>query len=282
MSISGGFEKSIDRAELIGCTCIQIFTKSNRQWYAKNLNKEEIALFKKKLDASTIIKVVAHASYLINIGSPDKNTNQQSIDALSLELQRCQALGIPSLIIHPGAYLGSSLEACLELIAENLNTILDKNQGETSILLENTAGQGTTVGYTFEQLATIYGHIKQKKRIGFCFDTCHAFVAGYDFRTKKTYTNLWSHVDEIIGIKNIKAIHMNDSKKNLGSKVDRHEHIGKGQLGLEAFQLLLNDENLFDIPKILETPKDDSLSGYANNMETLRKLLIPKTQSILS
>ena len=282
MSIAGGIYKSVERGESIGCTCIQIFTKSNRQWYAKPLTKEDIDEFKLTLKNSDIIQdIVAHSSYLINIGSPNKTINKKSVESLSLELQRCEALGIPYLIFHPGAHLTSSIEKCLELIAKNINTIIDQNPGKTMLLLENTAGQGTNVGYTFEQLATIYKKVRKKSRVGFCLDTCHAFVAGYDFTTEKTYNAMWKEFAKVIGLKKLKVIHINDSKKGLGAHTDRHEDIGKGKIGLEGFRLLFNDKRFFDTPKILETPKDKDLKQDKMNMETIYKLLSPATKKTL-
>lgn len=282
MSIAGGLEKSILRAESIDCTCMQIFTKSNRQWRARPLNKEEINLFKQTAQQSPLIKaIVAHTSYLINIASPQKDIEKKSVTALTEELKRCEALAIPYLVLHPGAYLSGTLEEGIEQIADNLNTILQKVPGKTTILLENTAGQGTMIGATFEQLAAIYQKVKKKSRIGFCIDTCHTFVAGYDFRTKKTYEKLCQTLDAVLGLKNIKAIHLNDSKKPLGSRVDRHEAIGKGLIGLNGFRLLFNDERFFDIPKILETPKED-LADDQKNMATIKKLISPATRRKLT
>jgi deoxyribonuclease IV len=284
MSIAGGFRLAIKRAESIHATCLQIFTKSNKQWSAKDLTYNEIEQFKQSVRSSTIIQdVIAHASYLINLGSPDKSIEQKSVHALAVELLRCQALGIPYLVIHPGAHLNSSVKECLDQISDNINIILEENPGDTSILLENTAGQGTTICYTFEHLAIIYNNIFQKERVGFCFDTCHAFAAGYDFSTPKTYQDMWRLFDKKLGLNNLKVIHVNDSKRELGSNIDRHEHIGKGKIGLSAFKLLFNDKNFFGIPKILETPrKDDSLLGYAHDMETIYGLLNPGTKKVLN
>jgi deoxyribonuclease IV len=284
MSIAGGLYKSIERGESIGCTCIQIFTKNNRQWFAIPLKEEEIAAFKKAVKNSTLIQqVVAHTSYLINIGSPNSVISKKSVESLSLELHRCEQLEIPYLVFHPGAHLKASIEDCLKLIAKNMNTVLEQNPGKTMLLIENTAGQGSNVGYTFEQLTTIYKNIRNKKRVGFCLDTCHVFTAGYDFRTKETYDELWKQFDQIIGLNKLKVMHINDSKKELGSQIDRHENIGKGAIGLEGFRLLFNDERFFDIPKILETPKDDNhLKEDKMNMETIYSLLSPATKKILT
>ncbi len=281
ISIAGGIHLAIERGESIGCTAIQIFTKSNRQWSAKKITDKEIELFKDAIKKSSIQSVITHATYLINIGSPNKATSEKSITALRKELERCDQLGIPYLILHPGSHLGTGEEECLQRISDNLNDIFDQTPGKTKILLETMAGQGSNVCYQFEHIAHIYSTSSFKKRLGVCFDTCHAFVAGYDFRTKKTYENMWKTFDKIIGIKQLKAIHINDSKKELGSRVDRHEDIGKGKLGLEPFKLLFNDERFFDIPKILETPKGD-LKDDLRNMRTIKKLVSSKNRRTLS
>ena len=281
ISIAGGIHLAIERGESIGCTAIQIFTKSNRQWSAKKITDKEIELFKDAIKKSSIQSVITHATYLINIGSPNKTTSEKSITALHKELERCDQLGIPYLILHPGSHLGTGEEECLQRISDNLNDIFDQTPGKTKILLETMAGQGSNVCYQFEHIAHIYSTSSFKKRLGVCFDTCHAFVAGYDFRTKKTYENMWKTFDKIIGLKQLKAIHINDSKKELGSRVDRHEDIGKGKLGLEPFKLLFNDERFFDIPKILETPKDD-LKDDLRNMHTIKKLISSKNRRTLS
>lgn len=259
MSISGGMENAITAGESIDCTCIQIFTHSNRQWQVKSIKKEEAQKFKELQKKSNIRTVVVHASYLINIGSPNKETLEKSKRALLMELEHCEQLDIPYLIMHPGAATGSSEEDCLNQISEQLSEILEISENKkTIILLENTAGQGSNVGYKFEHLAQIINKNKHKKRLGICFDTCHAFTSGYDFRTEEEYKSMWKDFDKTIGFENLKVIHMNDSKSKLGSSIDRHENIGEGQLGLEAFRLIMNDEKLLDIPKILETPKGDN------------------------
>ena len=283
MSIAGGYEQAIIRAEVIGCTALQIFTKSNRQWAAKPLTAEQAQLFKKTLqESSTIKSTMVHASYLINLGSTDKAIAQKSVAGLIEELRRCQALEIPFLVLHPGAYAHSTLIESMSLISQNLNYIFEHDAGTTMILLENSAGQGSSVGSTFEELRTIYDGVENKKRIGFCFDTCHGFAAGYDFRTPTTYEALWKHFDDILGLKNLKAFHFNDSSKDLNCHVDRHAHIGKGKIGLEAFSLLMNDHRFFSIPKILETPKvTENLEQDFVNLTTLKNLLSKETKELL-
>lgn len=279
MSIAGEISRSIERGESIGCTAIQIFTKSNRQWYAKPLNPTDIESFKQAWKNSSIQSVIAHASYLLNIGSPNPEAEKKSLEALEIEFQRCADLDIPYLVIHPGSHTNSDEQECLARISKNIDKLLDKIPDGT-ILLETMAGQGSQVGYTFEQLATIIKHSEHKRRIGICFDTCHAFVAGYDFRTEKTYNLMWEQFDKIIGINKLKAIHVNDSLKDLGSRVDRHADIGKGKIGLKGFELLFNDPNFFDIPKILETPKSE-LSEDRKNMDVLEGLLSEKARKLL-
>lgn len=280
ISISGGLEKAFERAESIGCTVMQIFTKSNRQWHAKKIDGKEANLFCAADKNSTIAITITHATYLINIGSPDHETRTKSINGLIDELERCDVLEIPYLVLHPGSFTSSSIETCLSNIVESLDTVFTQTNTKATILLEIMAGQGSTTCYTFEQLAYILKNNSHKKRLGICFDTCHAFAAGYDFRTHATYEAMWQSFDAIIGLEFLKAIHLNDSKKELGSKVDRHEEIGQGQLGLEAFRLIMNDQRLFDVPKVLETPYDD-LSDYAKNMEILKGLISKETKNKL-
>lgn len=281
MSIAGEMEKAIERGESIGCTAIQIFTKSNRQWHAKKITHEESAAFKHAASQSSIKKIIAHASYLINIGSPTQSVSKRSTQALIDEIARCKQLDIPLLVIHPGSSLEGDPQTCLEAIVRNLDEALDQTTGcHVSIALETMAGQGSSACHTFEQLAYIYQNSSFKHRLKICFDTCHAFAAGYDLRTKEAYHATWKRFDEILGIDLLGAIHLNDSKKPLGSRVDRHEDIGKGQLGLEAFELIMNDKRFFDIPKILETPKD-SLADDERNMHTLKNLISLATKKLL-
>jgi deoxyribonuclease IV len=282
MSVAGGIHLALERGESIGCTAIQIFTKSNRQWHAKALSNEEIIAFKDAWKQSSVHSIITHATYLINIGSPDKEIEKKSVDALSMELERSASLGIPYFVLHPGSRINSDEKACIEQISSNLNKVLKKNP-DISILLETMAGQGTNVGYTFEHLAEIIKQSDFKRQLGVCFDTCHAFAAGYDFRTEKTYKDMWEQFDKVIGLDKLKALHINDSKAAIGSRVDRHTDIGKGKIGLKAFELLLNDPQFFDIPKILETPKDgkDALADDKRNLETIIGLLSKKTKALL-
>jgi deoxyribonuclease IV len=280
MSVAGGFDQAVLAGESINCTTIQIFTKSNRQWKGKPITEHEITQFQQALKNSSIDPVVAHSSYLINIGSPNNEITEKSIIAVLDELQRCALLQIPFLVLHPGSRINQSIDQCLETIIKNLDIILSQDKGITTILLEIMAGQGSTVCYNFEQLAHIIKTIRHKKRIGVCFDTCHAWAAGYDFSNKEKYELMWQQFDTIIGLDKLKIIHMNDSKSGCGSFVDRHETIGKGSIGFEAFSLIMNDERFFDVPKILETPKE-SLEDDVRNMNALKATLTAATRKKL-
>jgi len=280
VSVAQGLEKAFLRGESIGCTAIQIFTKSNRQWLSKPITENEARLFRERFTQSKIKSIVAHASYLINIGSGDIELNKKSFHALLDEVNRCKQLNINSLILHPGSSQKLTEKECLDLIADNLNEIFSITDDTTKILLENTAGMGTSVGHKFEQLAYILNRVKSKERIGICFDTCHAFAAGYDFRSEDSYEKMWKEFDTIIGIPMLKAFHLNDSKKNCGSKVDRHTHIGKGEMGLNPFRFILNDERFLEIPKILETPID-KLEDFIPDLITLVNLISPKNKKLI-
>lgn len=280
MSIAGGISQAIERGESIGCTAIQVFTKSNRQWEAKPLTTDDIAAFKSAWHNSTIRSVVTHATYLINIGSPNQEVEKKSMEALAVDLNRSAALNIPYLILHPGSHTNTDEQSCIQRISDNLNILLEKNPTMT-ILLETMAGQGSSVGYTFEHLAEVIKHSRFKSQIGVCFDTCHAFAAGYDFRTEKSYTDMWDQFDTVVGLNKLKVFHLNDSKTDIGSRVDRHTHIGKGKIGLNAFEMLVNDPRFFDIPKILETPKAD-LREDKENIETIMNLLSKETRKKLN
>lgn len=283
MSIAGGLDQAIERGASIGCTTIQIFTKSNRQWHARALDSQEIDAFKAARQRTGIHPIVAHATYLINIASADAKTEHASVQALQKELARCQELEIPYLVLHPGSYVKGDPQEGIERIIKNLNAIFEAVPGKTMILLETMAGQGSSLGSSFKEFAQMRAGIQHKQRVGVCMDTCHVFAAGYDLRSAKEYENFWKDFDAKIGIEHVKAIHVNDSKKELGSNVDRHEHIGKGKLGLEPFRLLFNDTRFFDVPKILETPKEPEghLAEDKMNMETIYSLLTAKTKKLL-
>jgi deoxyribonuclease IV len=277
MSIEGGLHKAIERGIEVGCTTLQLFTKSNRQWHSKSLEKEAIELFKKTVQASSINPIVAHASYLINLASPNAATRKKSITALKKELDACDQLNIPYLVLHPGSHVNQTRERGLELINEGLNQAFKEAPGETIIALETMAGQGSSLGSSFQELATIYEKSDYKEQLGICVDTCHIFSAGYDFTEKKAYEAMWSEFDKIIGLKHLKVIHINDSKKELGSYVDRHETIGNGKIGKQAFALLFNDARFFNIPKILETPKA-TIADDIYNIGVIKSLLTQETK----
>jgi deoxyribonuclease-4 len=280
VSISGGLHKAFPIALEIGNTAIQIFTKNASQWKAKPLQDKEIERFVTDWQASGITSVVAHDSYLINLGTPDPELLQKSQDALLLEVQRCEQLGIPYLVMHPGAHVGSGEEAGLQRVAESFDRIHAQTPGyKTRILVETTAGQGSNLGYRFEHLSQIFEMVKDSARLGICFDTCHAFAAGYELRTAAGYQATFATFDQIIGLARLKVIHLNDSVKGLGSRVDRHADIGTGTIGLEGFRLLMNDPRFEAIPKILETPKGkDPIAADKKNLQVLQNLLtaVPK------
>ena len=276
MSISGGVELSPLRGRDVGCACIQIFTKSNMQWAARPLGEKEIAAFKLNCAQTGIGPVVAHDSYLINLGAADTAPlAKKSFDSFLLELERCRALGLPAIIAHPGSHTGAGEAAGLRRIRSAVDELLERTTGSpVHILLETTAGQGSNLGYRFEQLAEMMEGVKQKSRVGVCLDTCHVFAAGYDIRTEDGYGRTMEEFDKVIGLKKLQAFHINDSKGELGSKLDRHEHIGHGCLGKEPFRLLLRDERFAAIPKVLETPKgkQGKLEWDVINLKTLREL----------
>jgi deoxyribonuclease-4 len=273
VSISGGFDQAILRGEKIGANCIQIFTKSNRQWKSKKISNEDVAKFITQQKNSNIQIVAAHASYLINLGSSTSSVVEKSINALVDELQRCDMLQIPFLILHPGTMHDKDEKKSLQFIAQNINTVLQKAKPKhVMLLLETMAGQGSTAGSKFEQLATIISHITQKKHVGVCVDTCHIFASGYIFDTPATYKKLWHDFDATIGLKKLKLFHINDSKKDVGSRVDRHEHVGQGMIKPAAFKLLMQDLKFKKIPKILETPKGtDEVNNDIKNIKTLQR-----------
>jgi len=273
MSIAGGFEKSIERGESVGCTAIQIFTKNNRAYFGKKIEQEAIDTFKQAVKESSIKSIMVHSSYLINIAASNPETERKSVDALVHELERCEQLDIPYLVLHPGSHTGAGEEKGLEKIAKNLDRVLKKVSGDTIILLENMAGQGTNLGYTLEQIRTIYDMSKEHERLGVCLDTCHAFAAGYNIATKEGYEALMSEFEKVIGWRKLKAVHLNDSKMECGAKKDRHQNLGKGKIPLETFKWIMNDPHLKKIPKILETPSGDDISIYAKEIKKLRSFL---------
>lgn len=273
MSIAGGMHRALERGTRIGCNAVQLFVKNTNQWRTRKLPREEISFFKKEKAVFAPNFVLAHASYLINLASPNAKLLERSLNGLLEEMERANALGIPYIVIHPGSHRGSGEEQGLRRIARNLDELLSmRKTGGLQILLETTAGQGDTIGHTFEQLARIIDAVRANDRLGVCFDTCHAFAAGYDLRTKRAYEATLKTFNRVIGIERIKAFHLNDSVRALGSRVDRHTHIGTGALGLKAFSLLVNDARFFDRPMILETPKGSDDANDIRNLAVLRGL----------
>jgi deoxyribonuclease-4 len=283
MSIAGGLPRAVDRAYASRCEALQIFTKSAGQWRARPLPPEEIALFRERVAETGIRPVVAHNSYLINVATAQPELRAQSIAGLREELDRAEALGLDGLIMHPGSYTSGTESDGLRLIAEALARLLDERPDmKLKILLEHTAGQGTNLGHRFEHLAEIIHRLDRTPQVGVCIDTCHLLAAGYDICTAEGYHRTFTDFDRTVGIGRIRAFHLNDSKKPCGSRVDRHEHIGKGCLGLEPFRLLLNDPRFADHPMLLETPKLETpesrrrgdVDPYdARNLRVLRKLI---------
>lgn len=275
ISSAGQLHLAFQRGELIDCSVMQIFIKSSRTWNASDLDEKEIELFKSASKKSSIKTVVVHAGYLINIASPKTDVAKKSVSSLISELKRCEELEIPYLVLHPGSHLKSGIESGIEQIISNLETALGSIPGKTMILIENMAGQGTNLGYEFEQLKQIFDGCKSefKKRLGVCFDTCHAFAAGYDISTPESYKKTISLLDKVIGLEHVKAIHLNDSYGAIGSKIDRHAPLGQGKIPIETFGWIMNDKKLWDIPKILETPSDSDMKLWAKEIKLLRNMI---------
>ncbi len=255
VSASGGVFNAPKNAESIGAKAFALFTKNQRQWKAKPYEQETIDKFKERLEVLGILPkhILPHDSYLINLGHPEEEKRQKSLEAFIDEVTRCEQLGLDRLNFHPGSHLKKiSEEECLDRIAESMNETLQKTQG-VSLVIENTAGQGSNLGYKFEHLAYLIDKSIDQSRVGVCIDTCHMFTAGYDIRTKEAYEQTWHSFDEIVGFEYLKGMHINDSKPDLGSRVDRHHSLGKGKIGLDAFRFIMNDPRMDDIPLILET-----------------------------
>ena len=274
MSASGGVDKAIARGEAIPVESLQLFAKNERQWIARPLDPDVVQRFHDEVVRTGITKLVVHDSYLINLASPKPDILEKSIPAFTDELQRCDLLGIPYLVTHPGAHTGSGVDAGIARFAQSLNEIFEAMpESKTLTLLETTAGQGTTLGRTFEEIAAIIDLVEDKARVGVCMDTCHIFAAGYDYRTPKQYAGTMTQFDSLIGLERLKVIHLNDSKNPLGSNKDRHDHIGAGEIGLEGFRQFVNDPRLNGLPGILETEKDDAGENDRRNIATLRSLV---------
>jgi len=275
VSIAGGISRAPARGAEIGGSAIQIFTKNQVQWKTAPLQPDEIQKFKAACAENQIGSVCVHDSYLINLGSSDPELLARSRQAFIEEILRTAALEIPFLIFHPGAYKSGNAAACLRTIAESLAFCLDAaGTCPVELLLETTSGQGTNVGYRFEELAEIIDRVGTGAPVGVCLDTCHIFAAGYDIRDAQSYAQTLDDFDMVIGLEKLKVIHLNDSRKPLGSRVDRHENIGQGEIGLEAFRWLMNDPRLANVPKILETPGGDA--WFRQNIELLKNIVTEK------
>lgn len=275
MPIAGGVGEGLRRGQEVGCQCIQIFTKSARQWASKPYTEEEVSAFRANQRTSGIAIVIAHDSYLLNLGAPDERLRQRSVGGFIDELNRCEALGIPNLVAHPGSHVGSGEAAGIATIARSIDQAHRACAGfEVCVTLEITAGQGTNLGYNFRQMGQIFDSVRENERLRLCFDTEHAFAAGYDLRTQEGYDRTFAELDETIGLSRLAAFHLNDSKKPLGSRVDRHETIGQGFLGVETFRRLLNDPRFAGLPMCLETPKGPDLKEDVEALALLRGLLV--------
>jgi deoxyribonuclease-4 len=267
-------EKSLERGQQVGCDTVQIFVKSPNRWVSKPLAEENVSAFEEAVTETGIWPVFAHALYLINLATPDDALWNKSVAALTDDLERCELLGLPGLVIHPGSHRGSGEEAGIARVAAALDEVHLRLPGyQIQVWLETTAGQGDHLGYTFDQLQAMIERVQQPERLGVCFDTAHAFAAGYELRTREGYEATWREFDAVLGLACLKAIHLNDSKKELGSRVDRHQHIGQGLLGLEPFRFLVNDPGFRGIPMTLETHKGPDLAEDRENLDVLRGLI---------
>lgn len=277
MPTSGGVQNSLSSGQEIGCTAVQLFTASPRQWSHKPLEEQQVTAFRTAQETTGIGFTVAHDSYLINLAAPDPAILERSRAAFRLEIDRAQRLGIPWVVTHMGAHLGQGVEEAIARLVESLKLLLEETDAanyQTGVALETTAGQGTGLGASFDELGAVLKGVGDHSRLGVCLDTCHIFVAGYDIRDESTYTATWNAFDSHIGREKLKVIHTNDAKKPLGSRVDRHEHIGGGEIGAWAFERLVNDPALSQVPMILETPESDTM--HKVNLERLKSYLHAK------
>ncbi len=275
MSIAGGLHLALERARSVECTALQIFVKNNMQWFARPLERAEIRAFLEHAQRKQISAAFAHANYLINLAATNPQFHANSLRALAEELTRADQIELPFLVLHPGAHLGAGEEAGLERIIASIDAVhavLPKTK--TKIALETTAGQGTTLGHTFEQLAHIIENVRAPEGLCVCLDTAHVFAAGYDLSSETATRKVFAHFDRVLGREKLAALHLNDSKTTRGSRVDRHEHIGQGKIGLPAFRFVMRSRRLRDVPKVLETPKGKELREDVQNMRVLRKLML--------
>ena len=276
MSIAGGYYRAVEQAAAIGCDCVQLFTKNNNQWRAKPISDDEAGKFQEAYASAGLSGALSHASYLINLGSPDDELWQKSIDALVVELDRATQLGIPDVVFHPGSFTTSSAPEGLVRISQAIDQVHKKTDPDgAKLLLENTAGQGSNLGFEFSQLAEIMNGVQDPRRLAVCIDTCHAFAAGYAMDSTENYKATLQKLDDAIGLKQVHAFHLNDSKTPFGSRKDRHESIGQGEMGSEPFRHLLNDSRFDTVPMYLETPKkgDDGEDLDPVNLKALRDLV---------
>ena len=282
MSVAGGLPRAVERAVVHRCEALQIFAKNANQWRGRPIPREEVREFRARIKASGIGPVVSHASYLINLATTNRALRDQSLEAMGDEIDRAEALGLMGVVLHPGCYTASNEADGLKLVADGLLELLRaRRRGRTMILLEHTAGQGTSLGATFEQLAAIIAKMNDHRRVGVCLDTCHLLVSGYDLCSPEGYASTFTQFGKLVGFDRLKAFHLNDSKKPLGSRVDRHEHIGRGCLGLEPFRRIVNDRRFRGLPMLLETPKGEGKATGPiavdpmdeENLEALRSLL---------
>jgi len=272
-SVAGGLHLAFDRIQAVGGSALQIFTRNQRQWTPSPVTEEEQALFSNAWKNCPDMVVASHVSYLVNLASGKPDLVKKSITAFADELKRCELLNIPMVVMHPGSHGGDGVETGIARFTENLDLALERADNKVTVLLETTAGQGTSLGSRFEELAAVIGGSKYENKLGVCVDTCHIFAAGYDIRSMATYQASMAEFDKSVGIERIKFFHLNDSKKGLESRVDRHEHIGQGEIGLEGFRSLLNDPRFANHPMTLETPKGKDLQEDRDNLATLRGLL---------
>ena len=274
MSIAGGMSNAIDRGAKVGAKAIQVFTKNNNRWEGKPLTEDDIEAFHTASMEHNVSAVASHDCYLINLASPDPVLHKKSITAFLDEIDRADVLKIPYLVFHPGAHMGQGESIAIDRVAKTLDTIIEQRpDSRVNLTIETTAGQGTGLGYTFQHIADIIGGSRYPSRFGVCVDTCHIFAAGYDYTTKEGYKKTFDEFDRLIGLDYLKMFHVNDSKKALSTRVDRHEHIGKGYIGLAGFRHLVNDPRFFDTPMILETPKGDDGMEDIENLKTLAGLV---------
>jgi deoxyribonuclease-4 len=274
MSISGGIHLAPGRGKEVGCGVIQVFTQNSNQWRGKPVSDSDAALFREKWRESGLNEIVSHDIYLINMGAAPGEVREKSLVAFREEMERCARLGIDKIVMHPGAHLKDGEDTGIKRICDAFNLLFEQVPEYTGrVLIETTAGQGTNVGYRFEQLRAIIDGTSHPDRFAVCYDTCHTFAAGYDITTPEGYDKTFAEFDRIIGLDRLQCFHINDSKKGLNSRVDRHEHIGQGEMGLEGFRMLMNDPRFVSVPKILETPKGDNNEMDEINLKTLRDLI---------